>query len=134
MTVILEVRRMLENKNRRKRGVNGPRQSHVRMGWKRSSLQPYAYFSHRASSSYTVSDTPSLKPAPAHAARRMMYPLHCRRSDMSKSSETWDSDQNLSYPSSSWYDTCWIADHRRMALWPTNGATSPLETVYRMAE
>lgn len=76
-------------------GAKGPRTSQSRSGWNSSSLHPYAYFSQRASSSSTVSDTPSLNPSPAQAARRMMYPAHCSLNDISKSSDTWLSDQNF---------------------------------------
>lgn len=53
-------------------GVNGPFVIHFRKGWKMISLHPYVYFSQRLSSSYTVRETPSLKPSPVYEAYRMM--------------------------------------------------------------
>ena len=49
-------------------------------------------------------------------------------------SETWDSDQNFSCPSSSAYDTACKADHRRIELWPTMEDMSLIVTVYLMTE
>src|ERR1700733_11080471 len=95
------------------KGVKGPRKIHWAKGWKTNSPQPYAYFSHLASSSYTVRDTPSLKPWPAYDARRRMEPDVCSRSARSKSSETVSSDQNFSIPSLALKATSCTADQRR---------------------
>lgn len=52
---------------------------------------------------------------------------------MSKSSDTFDSDQTFFFPSAgSTKAASWSADQRKKALWPTKGATSPLEQPMEM--
>ena len=91
-----------------------------------NSYSPYAYFCHRFNSSATVNDTPSLNPPLEYVAHRMMNPRICNLSAMSKSSDTFDSDQIFSTESTgSTKVASWMAFQRRNALCPTKGATSP---------
>ena len=57
----------------------------------------------------------------------------CNLKAISKSSETFDSDQIFRFPSrGSTNAASWSADHRKNALCPTNGATSPFAVPIEM--